>query len=84
MAIPSRCARGTNCSLGAVVVILGDRTHHHRPGFDPGAGVVHVVGGLHAEVVALVSFAHEVGLGLGGVAQSGGPGAGDAHFVCTS
>jgi hypothetical protein len=24
MAIPSRCARGTNCSLGAVVVVLGD------------------------------------------------------------
>jgi hypothetical protein len=24
MAIPSRCARGTNCSLGVVVVILGD------------------------------------------------------------
>jgi hypothetical protein len=64
-----------------VVIVFRDRAHRHRPGFDPGAGVVDVVGGLHAEVVALVSLAHEVGLGLGGVAQPGGPGVADAHFV---
>jgi hypothetical protein len=68
-------------SLTTEHVILGDRAHCHRPGFDPGAGIVHVVGGLHTEVVALVSFAHKRRLGLGGVAQPGGPGAADAHFV---
>jgi hypothetical protein len=68
-------------SLVTVVIVFRDRTHRHRPGFDPGTGVVDVVAGLHVEVVALVSLAHEVGLGLGGVAQPGGPGAGDAHFV---
>jgi predicted nucleic acid-binding protein len=62
-------------SLTTEHVILGDRTHRHWPGFDPGAGVVDVVGGLHAEVVALVSLAHKRRLGLGGVAQPGGPGA---------
>jgi hypothetical protein len=63
------------------VIVFRDRAHRHRPGFDPGAGVVYMVAGLHAEVVALVSLAHEVGLGLGGVGQPGGPGAGDAHFI---
>jgi hypothetical protein len=60
--------------LGAVVIVFRDRAHRHRPGFDPGAGVVHIVRGLHAEVVALVSLAQEVGLGLGGIRQPGGPG----------
>jgi hypothetical protein len=62
-------------SLTTEHVVLGDRTHRHWPGFDAGAGVVDVVGGLHAEVVALVSLAHKRRLGLGGVAQPGGPGA---------
>jgi hypothetical protein len=61
-------------SLAAVVIVFRDRTHQHRPSFDPGAGVVDVVGGLHTEVVALVSLAQEVGLGLGGIRQPGGPG----------
>jgi hypothetical protein len=64
-----------------VVIVFRDRAHGHRPGFDPGAGVVDIVRGLHAEVVALVSFAHERRFGLGGMRQPGGPGAGDAHFV---
>jgi hypothetical protein len=68
-------------SLVTVVIVFRDRTHHHRPGFDPGTGVVHIVRGLHAEVVALVSLTHERRFGLGGIRQPGGPGAGDAHFV---
>jgi hypothetical protein len=58
-----------------VVIVFGDRAHRHRPDFDSGAGVVDIVRGLHAEEVALVSLTHEVDLGLGGIRQSGGPGA---------
>jgi hypothetical protein len=64
-----------------VVIVFRDRTHHHRPGFDPGAGVVYIVRGLHAEEVAFARLTHERRLGLGGIGQPGGPGAGDAHFV---
>jgi hypothetical protein len=67
--------------LAAVVVILGDCTHRHRPGFDPDALVVDVVGGADLEEVAFARLAHERRLGLGGIRQPGGPGAGDAHFV---
>jgi hypothetical protein len=81
MAIPSRCARGTNCSLSAVVIVFRDRAHRHRPGFDPGAGVVDIVRGADLEEVAFACFAHKQRLGLGGIRQPGGPGAADAHFV---
>jgi hypothetical protein len=64
-----------------VVIVFRDRTHHHQPGFDPGAGVVHVVRGLHAQEVAFARLAHKRRLGLGGVRQPGGPGAADARFV---
>jgi hypothetical protein len=68
---------------------LDSACQQHRPGFDPGAGVVDpstalragLVGGLHAEVVALVSLTHKRRLGLGGIRQPGGPGATDAHLV---
>ncbi|MEJ2557322.1 MAG: hypothetical protein P8186_14035 [Anaerolineae bacterium] len=67
--------------LAAVVIVFRDRAHRHRPGFDPGAGVVHVVRGFDLEEVAFARLTHKRRLGLGGVAQPGGPGAGDAHFV---
>jgi hypothetical protein len=48
MAIPSRCARGTNCSLGVVVVVLGDaQGGSSAPGDSEGPGAtLRLVAGL--------------------------------------
>jgi hypothetical protein len=77
MAIPSRCARGTNCSLvavppplrwGTAVAVLTHRADRHRPGFDPGAGVAHPSTSLRA---GLVGGADEEGVALVRLAYKG-------------
>jgi hypothetical protein len=67
--------------LATVVIVFRDCAHRHRPGFDPGAGVVDpstalragLVRGLHAEEVAFACLAHKRRLGLGGMRQAGAP-----------
>jgi hypothetical protein len=76
-------------SLIAMVVVLGDCTHRHRPTLHPGAGVADPsttlragsVHGADAEGVGWVRIAHKWRLGLGGVRQPGGPGPTLTHFV---